>query len=286
MSEYKHKEWEKENSLTAPSDRDPARTYKPNQSHSKLTEEEVDIAIKELDNTSFTKKFPKVERRYADPPVPLQTIGLISFVPAKGATPNKNGVYGFAKMRGNFSTELEASERAEYLIRKVDSYHQIYHAYVGRPFPLTTTSDYSAVTDEIDIKKDMTESISSNIKKKKDEEQKIVEEIKEREELLKADVDKDEEDPYESYITYRVKLAQVGYTYLETLKRLDEMKDSILKSRKVLEEMDEKYPDYKESYMDKYMNARKEAGLTEEKDDNGKNFIGFMGSDLKKELGF
>ena len=31
----------------------------------------------------------------------MQRIGLLSFVPAKGATPNSKGIYGFAKMRGN-----------------------------------------------------------------------------------------------------------------------------------------------------------------------------------------
>ena len=37
----------------------------------------------------------------------MQNIGLISFVPAKGATPNDNGVFGFAKLRGNFSTNID-----------------------------------------------------------------------------------------------------------------------------------------------------------------------------------
>ena len=44
MSDNKHihEEHEMENSLTAPSDRDPSRSYKPNQGHPELTE---DIAL-------------------------------------------------------------------------------------------------------------------------------------------------------------------------------------------------------------------------------------------------
>ena len=52
----------------------------------------------ELNNTAYTEKFPRVDRTYADPPPLMQTIGLL-FTPAKGATPNENGVFGFIKLR-------------------------------------------------------------------------------------------------------------------------------------------------------------------------------------------
>jgi hypothetical protein len=135
-----HPEWEKEHSLTAPADRDREKKWRPEQGAPPLTEDEVEAAISTLDNTSFTVKFSRVDRTYADPPISLQTIGLLSFTPAKGATPNDNGVFGFAKLRGNYASELEAKQRAEAIIRNVDSYHQIYHTYVGRPFPVTASS--------------------------------------------------------------------------------------------------------------------------------------------------
>ena len=59
----------------------------------KLFDDQVKYAMNELNVTSFTDKFPKVDRVYSDPQVPLQAIGLISFTPAKGATPNKDGVF-------------------------------------------------------------------------------------------------------------------------------------------------------------------------------------------------
>ena len=45
------------------------------------------------------------------------------------------------KVRGSYETEDEADARAETLIRTVDSYHKIFTAFVGKPFPATTSSD-------------------------------------------------------------------------------------------------------------------------------------------------
>ena len=145
-----HPEWEKENSLTSPEDRDIQNKWRPEQGAENLTEEEVSNAMFELNNKDFTDKFPRVDRTYADPPPPMQTIGLVSFTPAKGAKPNENGIYGFAKLRGNYPNTEEAEQRAEFLIRNVDSYHQIYHTYVGRPFPITaSSSDIAELWDSL-----------------------------------------------------------------------------------------------------------------------------------------
>jgi hypothetical protein len=271
-----HQEWEKENSLTAPEDRDREAAWRPEQGAPALTETEVTEALKGLNNTAFTEKFPRVDRTYADPPPPMQNIGLISFTPAKGATPNQNGVYGFAKLRGNYGTPIEANQRAEFLIRNVDSYHQVYHTYVGRPFPLTVSSDYSAETAEIDIRKETTASVSSSVKEKKDNEQKTVNDIKNREEELKADVAKDEVDPYDEYITLKVKKAQLSWTYLEHIKKMEEIRGIICKTRKQLDELDDEHPDFKDKYYEKYMNARKEAGLKDTPEELEDNFVKHM----------
>ena len=283
MSEtYNHPEWEKENSLTAPLDRDPARTYKPNQGHRNLSEEEVENAMKVLDNKSYVKNFLSVERKYADPVDPMQRIGLFSFVPAKGATPNERGIYGFAKLRGNYATDVEASEKAEFLIRNVDSYHQIYHAYVGRPFPLTVSSDYSGEQTKIDVRKSLEQSVSNSVKSKKDEERRQIKEIEEREKQLLEDSKKEEEDPEDFYTTLKVKKAQITWTYLETLKKLEEMKEIIIKTRKQIEELDEKDPSYSKNYFKKYCDARESAGL--DNSVNNDTFMKFLVEDA--DLGF
>jgi hypothetical protein len=279
MKTVEHPEWQKENSLTSPEDRDRINKWRPEQTAPDLTAEQTESAFNELNNTSFVDKFPRVDRTYADPIIPMQYIGLISFVPAKGATPNENGVFGFAKLRGNYSNEIDANQRAEYLIRNVDSYHQIYHTYVGRPFPITSSSKYSAETSEIEIRKEMTTDISTGIKEKKMEEQATIRDMKEREEKLLEEAKIGEVDPYDEYITLRVKKAQLSFTYLEHLKKLKEVKGIILKTRKQVEEMDEKYPEYQNTYYEKYMQARKDAGLKETKEQADSNFIKFLVED-------
>lgn len=273
-----------ESSLTTPQDRDITNPWKPDQSIGPLSNDEAKEALRELNITSFTDKFPKVDRTYQDPAIPMQNYGLISFIPAKGASPNEKGIYGFAKLRGNFATEMESNQRAEYIIRNVDSYHQIFHTYVGRPFPLTTSSDYSAVTEEIDIRKETTSTISNSIKEKKEIEQRQIQEIKEREEKLLAESKQETTDPYEEYITQRVKKAQLIFTYLEHEKKMKEIKEILIKTRKVIETMDEEHPDFQVSYFEKYKKAREEAGIKEDSKETENNFIKYMIEDV--DLGF
>jgi hypothetical protein len=274
-----HPEWEKESSLTTPDDRVRENNWRPDQGAPQLSENEVTSAMEELNNVSFTSKFPRIDRTYADPPPPLQGIGLLSFVPAKGAQPNANGVYGFAKLRGNYATQQEADQRAEFLIRNVDSYHQIYHTYVGRPFPMTASSKYSAETNEIDIRKEIVESVSNNVKQKKQDELKTVQEIKAREEALVADTKKEEVDPYDEYITLRVKKAQLSWTYLEHVKKMKEIKDILVRTRKEIGKMEEENSEYKEKYYDKYMTARKESGFKDTPEELQANFMKFLVED-------
>ena len=273
-----------ESSLTDPLDRDRNNKWKPQQSIAPLTSEQSEDALKELNNTSFTDKFPRVDRTYADPILPMQYIGLISFVPSKGATPNENGVYGFAKLRGNFATEIEASERAEFLIKNTDSYNTIYHSYVGRPFPITSSSKFSAETSEVDIRKETTKTISENIRQKKRDEEKEIREIKEKEERLLEETRKGELDPYDNYITLKVKKAQITFTYLEHQKKMAELKNIIIKTRESLVEMDQEYPEFQKSYFDKYMKAREDAGIKEDSEKANENFIKYMVEDV--DLGF
>ena len=285
MSLHKDKEWEIENALTSPEDRDHVKkNYKPCLNERKLSEEEVQHAMNELNNTKNLKNFLKVERRYADPVDPMQRIGLISFVPAKGATPNKNGLYGFAKLRGNYPTEREASEKAELIIREVDSYHQIYHCYVGRPFPITLRNDMAKETDDVDLQKDMNDTYREDIRKKKKEDEKIKREVSERAQRLQEDVKKETDDPNEVYTTLRVKKAQLIWAYLDYEKKINKMKDSIIKTRKEIKEMDSQNEQYKKEYFNRYKQARKDSGLDESKEDLEGSFMKYMVEDV--DLGF
>ena len=280
---------DKESSLTTPSDRDLNNKLKPQQHTKPLTDEETVEAVKSLNITTFTEKFPRVDRVYADPPVPLQTISLFSFTPAKGATPNEDGIYGFAKVRGSYATPLEAEQRAEFLIKNIDSFHSIYHLYVGRPFPLTNSDKYASETSEVDIRKAISENVSSHITQQKLEEKRTIQDIQEREKQLLSDSSKARQDdgkgevdvdPYEDYITQQVKKAQLTWTFIEHIKKLHEVKNIIIKTRNNIKEYDEKHPDFKESYFQRYMDARKEAGVDKDDKSLKESFVKFMVEDF------
>jgi hypothetical protein len=132
-------------SLTAPSD----KTTKFVPTKAVLNEDEVKEAVGVL---SKDIRFVQVEQHYADPPQFGQKICLVSFIPSKGAKPDKDNIYGMMKVRGVYATEEEANERAEYIIANIDSYHEIYHCHVGRPFPITTSDVFSNEIKSIDIK--------------------------------------------------------------------------------------------------------------------------------------
>jgi hypothetical protein len=279
--ELEHKEWRKENTLTAPTDRDTTNKFHLEQNTPALSDAQVTLAMQSLNNTTFTEKFPEVERRFADPAIDLQKIGLISFVPAKGAKPNEQGVYGFAKLRGNYATPDEANEQAERLIRNVDSYHQIYHTFVGRPFPLTISSDYSKEVSRVELRKETSNAIEEDVRNKREKEQREIEEIKEREKNLLEDVKKTEENRDDHYTTLRVKKAQLTWTYAETEKKMVQMCGLIAKARHEIEELDKAYPELKDVYFQKYMDARRQAGLTSEKASNDQTFMKYLVEDIK-----
>ena len=274
-----------ETSLTSPLDRNKDKSYLKklsNISKKPLNDEQTKNAFDDLNDLTNVENYPKIERRYADPPISLQNFGLISFIPAKTAIPNKNGIYGFIKLRGNYATEIEANERSEFLIRNYDSYHKIYHCYVGRPTPLTTLSKFSSEISEINLRDDIKESVSDSVKKQKNKEKKEVQNIKEREKNLQKDIEREASDPYEIYTTLRVKKAQLLWTYSTTRDKLSEIKEIIEKTSKEISHLDEENKEYSEMYYDRYMRARKESGLDTggSNSDPQSNFIQYMCDDI------
>jgi hypothetical protein len=256
-------------SLTSPSDKDNL----PEQTISRgiqLTDEETKYAIENLYNTSIVTKFPKVDRLYADSIYNNQIYALMSFVPSKGATPDSHGCFGFSKIRGTFTTKEEANQRAEDIIRYTDSYHSIFCLYVGRPFPICSNTDkYTKETKDIDIRKKATEVISEDINKKRQEEKKEVDDIKEREQKL-LDESKDDyvQDGLDKYTQLQVKKANLVYTYLQTQKKLREMQVHIKKSYKEIYDMNIDNPTYIDLYKEKYMAARRAVNLPETYSEN------------------
>jgi len=268
-------------SLTAPWDRTTeSEKYIPKQIT--LTESEVKEAMDTLVHKEFVEKFPRVDKFYADPVMNSEIYCLHSFVHTKGAKPDENGVYGFVKFRGVFPTLREADERSEYIIRNVDSFHEIYTSYCGRPFPLTHNKNFVKETREIDIKDQLVKAVSEDVKAKVMKDKEIKEQIKEREKkLLEESITG--EPPEDRYITAQVKRANLVHVYVETRKSLEKIKESILKCREEINQLDKESPQFKEEYIEKYNNARKESGLESYKDTT---YLQYMGLNDEEILGF
>lgn len=222
--------------------------------------------------------FPKIERTYCDPPLPNQTFALVSFVPAPNAKADENGVYGCMKIRGVYGTIQEADDRAEHLIQYVDSMQTILTTFVGRPFPIMAgnAQQYGAELRKIDVNKTIEEVDKVDREKKRLKEQKDIAEIKEREKLLKTDVATESKGKpiEERYTMARVKLSQLVFTAHDYRKRLDELKGLIVSAHNEVKAIET--PELLEDYMGRYLAAREEAGLCNDKDEIKNSFMQYM----------
>jgi len=234
----------------------------------KLSDQEIESAINKL-----TSDFPRIEKFWIDPPIPGQVHCSISFVPAKGATPDKDGLYGFMKVRGVFSNENDRDSNTEKIITDYDSYHEILHGLVGHPLPLLKDGDDRFVleTESVGLKKKMQKELSDDMKERRDKERKEIDEAQTR---AKQAQEKEERaiqgyaDPEEKYTTLRVKRANLIFAVYEMLKNIKRQKDTLLQTVSLIEKMDVEYPQFQNTFYQKYENAAKEVGVPTEK-----NFI-------------
>ena len=263
-------------SLISPSDKSNLSVSQP-LTVDPLNVNELEMAMKSLNQDI---RFTQVDRHYADPVQMNQKIALISFVPSKGASPDKDGIYGMAKVRGVYATEEEANQRAEYLIKNIDSYHEIYHTHVGRPFPFTNSDKFSFEIKNIDIRQKTTNVICEDILDKKRKEKQEMQEIAEKEKRLldesKKAINNEPRDEFDEYITENVKRAQLIWTFYETKKKLNQMKETFSKATQRIQELDLLHSDFSLKYKDKYMEARRESGIP----DNNDSFIQYLGLDI------
>ncbi len=252
-----------------------------------LNDDDTVQAIAQLYDNTTIQTFPRVERSYADPPIVNQNYALVSFIPSIDAKPDADGCYGCMKIRGSFATIEEADERAEYIIKNVDSYQSILTAFVGRPFPLIASDGekYGAKLRKIDIDKKTEQVISKDIKQKRQEEHKEMADIKKREDNLKKDVKRTvEEIPTdEVYTTLRVKRSQLIHTFVENKNKMKELKQLILDTDEEIKKLDETDPKYKQNYLEQYMEARRESGFDDTMVQNSDTFMKYLGDDVNLE---
>ena len=224
-----------------------------------LTEEEVDVAKRELINSSYLKlEFPKVVRTRRDPPLAQQNYYMFTFVPSKGARPDADGCFGVMKQRGTFPTPKEAEEWGENLIRGTDSYHENIIGYVGVDFPLTTDSKYCLSTKEVDVRTKMDTIARDSIRAQRENDKKEMEEVQERRRQLLADTTEAKQDAIDDldyYITLRVKRANIRMLQEECEKKIKECGKILKKTTAEINKLDDSHPEYAKEYQAKYKNA-------------------------------
>lgn len=268
-----------QNTLTAPNDRDKKHVFNFNEPV--LTEQQTIAATRDLVNKEHLEMYPKTERAFADPSIDDQEYCLVSFIPSIEAQPDKDGIYGMIKVRGTYNSLEKCDKRSEYIIKNIDSVHPIYYAGVGKPFPITNSSKFSKDINKIKIQEKMVE----DKKQKEEKEKKEIEEIKQREAEIMEQNKSDkpiEVDPLDEYITNRVKKAQLTWTYLGTMKKLNDMRENILSTRDKIKQSDNNDPSLRENYLAKYNESLKSINLNQEQD----SFIKYLENDAIQELGF
>lgn len=239
-----------------------------NSGEKRLTSKELESAVSQLHNRDL---YRSVNRRLCDPIKPGEpNFALFSFIPSIGATPDTNGFYGVAKIRGVFFNVEDADKRAEELIRDVDSVNTIYTALCGSPFPLVVKG-FAKDTVEIDISKKVEKTISDNVRAKRKADEKEVREIEERRKALLTDDGRilQSVDPAEKYVEQRVKLAHLRYTINEHSIKIEECRKLEASTREHLKECIAEHPEYEENYIARYKEGRRKANIPEETDFNG-----------------
>ena len=137
-----------------------------------LTDEQVEEAKKELINKDYIHlKFPKQIRMGRDPAIAGQNCAVISFYPSKEAKADNEDRFGTLKIRGVFSSETEAEDRAEMLIRNVDSFSSYFFAPVGVEVSIANDMiNYTKSLQEVDIRRKNDKIAKDYIRAKIDEE--------------------------------------------------------------------------------------------------------------------
>jgi len=266
-------------SLTSPEDyaNTEEKDKKPGYDIPPLTRDETNLAMKNL----YVNKYPNVDRAYIDNIPHQKKYCLCSFLPSKKAKPDSVGMYGMIKFRGTFDTIDDAEVAAEYIIRTQDSKHVIHVCETGKPFPMI--SDNVNCADEtvrIDLQQKINKEVRDAKRKQKQEEHLEKQQMLDRQKKLLEESKEDAPpEPFDAYTTLQVKRAQLIWSYKETEAKQGDIKNALKNTLVEIKAMDDESGEYKKEYKERYMSARREAGIPENMDDDG--FVKFMMDDIE-----
>lgn len=194
-----------------------------------------------------------------DEPIINQLFGIFSFVPAKDATPNSNGIYGFGRIRGCHATLDDATDAAEKIVMTRDQLSTNVVVRVCAPFPICTDAEEHVPVDgglkTVDVSKDYSEASRQNAIEQKKKDEKVKEELQARKEALVEGVE--DVDDLHTYCVERSKLAHQATLISEMKRNIKDMEDVLLERHEKRIVADLNNPTFQKEFIDR---IKKEEG--------------------------
>lgn len=207
--------------------------------------------------------YPQVVRDMVDPAIPNQQYTNVSFMLFKEPKTLKTGkkAYGFVKMRGTWADDDKATREARKIVETVDSKFQIRVAPTGHWVPIS--DDDGFCRDLQDVTSGQQRSFRDEAAAKYQEEQrKIMNEIREREDQLKSKGDiYDDPLSIDFYIMKRVTEMKLTEQINAYRSKLDALIETRTKQWTMIRSLEKANPSHTENWLDVYNKERRSKGF-------------------------
>ncbi len=207
--------------------------------------------------------YPKVVRGMKDDPISGQTHSLLSFMFFSEPKTLSDGsiVYGYIKSRGNWGDEEQAIRQSSRIVKEQDSKYEIRIAPTGSWVPITTSS--VVVKEHIDVKTDDNQHALRDeaVREKERHRRKLQREIEERTEEAKSGDIYDDPESVTYYSMRRVTEIKLIEARNKQFDQLENIKDKLGEVQKELYDLECKFPEYENEWVDVYNAERKKSGI-------------------------
>lgn len=245
---------------------------------------EVDVEQSAIDiSNALIPNLSKLRgiKGFQDPIDAEQQFCVVTFDPATNAQPNGQGIFSWVKPRRVFADEESAAEYASSLVKK-DPHHSNFIVNMGQYFPVEL-NPHSKEVQEVEVQKNMIESISESIRNRTKEDKEKISEISQRtESLLEKTNNNESVDDNEDLLTkykryHEARMFNIS-RYMQALEMIQEGRKSIKKYRNFVSELDSQDPNLRKTYLKDWVAARKKTGFSVE---TNTNFSRYMEEDLE-----
>ena len=124
--------------------------------------------------------------------------------------------------------------------------------------------------------------ISDDVKAKRDEEKAAYDYLVAREKALLDSTKEDADDPIDEYITIRVKRANQVFHYLDMARKVNGLKENILRARRDLKDIEDLHPEVVDQWLPRYKEALEGLNMQLQNE----NWMRYLDSEPVEEMGF